>query len=228
MEKDQRKARKRYMIKTYSKAKDGAKKVAEHFSVREFACNDGSDKILIDSKLIELLEKIRQHTGKQVTITSAYRTGTYNKKVGGATNSQHTKGTAADIVVAGVDPMEIAQIAEYYLGATGGIGYYKYGRFTHVDVRTKMSRWKETAGRTTVTCQRFDTKGIKEEEKEEKTMPKVIAVKRNYKTNFNGKKAEVEACNIDGASYIKTRDLEKLGIKVEFNEKTEEIILTSK
>ena len=61
-------------IKAYSKAKDGNKKVSANFRVREFACTDGSDPIFIDSELVTILQKIRAHFGKIVTITSAYRT----------------------------------------------------------------------------------------------------------------------------------------------------------
>ena len=50
-----------------------------------------------------------------MTINSAYRTPAHNKAVGGATGSQHVKGTAADIVVAGAAPLEVAQYAEYLM-----------------------------------------------------------------------------------------------------------------
>ena len=35
-------------IKSYSLAKDGEKKLSANFRVREFACKDGSDPIMID------------------------------------------------------------------------------------------------------------------------------------------------------------------------------------
>ena len=65
---------------------------------------------------------------------------TYNKKIGGATYSQHIYGTAADIVVQGVKPEEVAKYAEYLMPKTGGIGLYP--TFTHVDVRVARARWK--------------------------------------------------------------------------------------
>jgi hypothetical protein len=127
------------MIKTYSLSKDGNKKLSTNFTVREFACKDGSDKILIDSELVEVLQKIREHFGKAITINSAYRNPTYNKKIGGVSNSQHTKGTATDIVVSGVSPLEIAQYAEYIMPNKGGIG--QYNDFVHIDVRANRARW---------------------------------------------------------------------------------------
>lgn len=133
------------MTVTYSKKASGNKKLSENFTVSEFACKDGSDKIIIDTALVELLQKIRNHFKSPVTITSGYRNAAYNKKVGGAPNSQHCLGTAADIVISGVTPLEIAQYAEYLLGTLGGIGLYK--SFTHVDVRKNRARWDNTSGR---------------------------------------------------------------------------------
>lgn len=126
-------------IKAYSKAKDGDKKLSTNFKVREFACTDGSDPIFIDSDLVNVLQKVRTHFGKSVTINSAYRTPTKNKAVGGTTYSQHLYGMAADIKVTGVSPKKVAQYVEKLLPNSGGIGIYS--TFTHVDVRKTKSRW---------------------------------------------------------------------------------------
>ena len=126
-------------INAYSKSKDGNKALSSNFKVKEFACTDGSDPIFIAPKLVTILQKIRDHFGKPVTINSAYRTAAKNKAVGGATYSQHLYGTAADIVVKGVDPKTVAAYAEKLLPNTGGIGIYS--TFVHVDVRATKSRW---------------------------------------------------------------------------------------
>lgn len=125
-------------IKVYSKAKDGNKKLSTNFRVKEFACKDGSDPVFIDSELVSVLQKIRDHFGKPVTITSAYRTPTRNKEVGGTVYSQHLYGKAADIKT-GVSPKEVAQYAEKLMPNSGGIGVYN--TFTHIDVRSVKSRW---------------------------------------------------------------------------------------
>lgn len=127
-------------IKAYSKAKDGSKKLSANFKVREFACTDGSDPIFIDTELVTVLQKIRAHFRKPVTITSAYRTPGRNKAVGGETYSQHLYGKAADIKVKEVTPKAVAAYAEKLLTGKGGIG--TYGTFTHVDVRSTKARWK--------------------------------------------------------------------------------------
>lgn len=126
-------------IKAYSKKKDGNTKLSKNFKVKEFACSDGSDPIFIDSDLVNVLQKIRTHFGKAVTITSAYRTPTRNKAVGGKTYSQHLYGKAADIKVKGVSPKKVAAYAEKLLPKSGGIGIYS--SFVHIDVRSTKSRW---------------------------------------------------------------------------------------
>ena len=131
-------------VKTYSVKKDGSTYLKPNFKVKEFACNDGSDAVLISDELVDLLQKIRDHFGVAVTINSGYRTSAYNKKVGGANNSQHVKGTAADIVAKGIDPLTVAQYAEYLMPNSGGIGVYQ--TFTHVDVRANRSRWDNRSG----------------------------------------------------------------------------------
>ena len=137
------------MIRTYSVKRDGDGKVSKHFRVREFASKDGADKVLIDDDLVALLEDIREATGgKAVTINSGYRSPEHNAAVGGVSNSQHVKGTAADIVVEDTDPLTVGQIAEHFLNKKGGIGVYK--SFTHVDTRATRSRWDQRSGKQVV------------------------------------------------------------------------------
>ena len=132
-------------VRTYSVSREGDRLLSAHFRVREFACRDGTDLVKIDTDLVELLERIRAAAGGAVTISSGYRTASYNQKVGGARYSQHLLGTAADIAVSGAGPLLVGQMAEYYLGGHGGIGVYQ--TFTHVDTRTTRARWDQRSGR---------------------------------------------------------------------------------
>lgn len=127
---------------TYSLEIHGANKLTPHFRVREFCCKDGSDEILIDGKLPKLLEQIRVWAEAPVNITSAYRTASHNRKVGGATGSYHVRGQAADIVVTGKTSAEVARFAQA-VGA-GGVGCYTAQRFVHVDTRATEYYWKNT------------------------------------------------------------------------------------
>lgn len=132
-------------VKTYKKGSTA--KLSKNFSVYEF--DDGKSRpcscttTLIDDKLVEYLQAIRDHFGKTVTITSGYRCPLYNGSTkGAATGSRHTKGQASDIVVAGVAPAKVAAYAES-IGVLG-IGLYetdKDGHFVHIDTRTAKSFW---------------------------------------------------------------------------------------
>lgn len=118
--------------------------VWEHFKRKEFACKCGKCggfPVEPDQKLVEILNKIRDHFDAPVVINSGIRCRTHNSSpaVGGATNSQHIYGTAADIRVEGVAPAKVADYAEELLPGTGGIG--RYNTFTHVDVRKIKARW---------------------------------------------------------------------------------------
>ncbi len=128
-------------INAYSKAKDGGKNLSAHFKVREFACGDGSDAVLVAPRLVMVLETIRSHFCAAVVIHSAYRTPQHNAKVGGAAHSQHCYGTAADISVSGQKPETVAAFARTLMPDWGGVGVYAKQGFTHIDVREKRSDW---------------------------------------------------------------------------------------
>lgn len=139
-------------VKTYSKMSTTS--LSKDFKVCEFSChgNGCCSTVMIDDKLVEYLQKIRDHFGKSITITSGYRCDTHNRNVGGATGSRHSKGQAADIVVSGVKPAEVAKYAES-IGILG-IGLYdtnKDGHFVHIDTRDYKSFWygQAQAKRTT-------------------------------------------------------------------------------
>lgn len=128
-------------INAYSKQTDGSKKLSSNFTVKEFACNDGSDTVLVAPRLVMVLQSIRSHFGKAVSITSGYRTPQYNAKVGGVEDSQHTYGTAADISIKGVSMADVAAYARSIMPDWGGVGIYKEQGFVHVDVREARSDW---------------------------------------------------------------------------------------
>ena len=133
-------------VRIFSLAKDGSRRLSEHFTVKEFASHDGADTVLIDMLLIEYLEKIRQHFGMPVHINSGYRTPEHNSRVGGVKNSYHTKGRAADIVVQGVKSLDVARFAETFV--CGGVGWYEAKSFTHIDTRPRHVLWKDSGSNT--------------------------------------------------------------------------------
>ncbi len=134
-------------MQVYSCAVDGARRLSANFAVREFACADGSDPVFIDSELVDVLQSIRDHFGRAVTINSGYRTVSHNRSVGGAACSMHCYGRAADVRVRGVAPADVAAYAETLLPDCGGIGTYPTGAkrprgWVHIDVRKPKARWQ--------------------------------------------------------------------------------------
>ena len=128
------------MLEAWSRTRDGTRKLSANFTVAEFACKDGSDPVFVDSSLAALLQKIRDHFGRPVVITSGYRTPAHNAKAGGAKFSQHLYGRAADIRVQDVSVEAVAVYAESLMPDRGGVGRYpvKAGRvagWVHVDTR---------------------------------------------------------------------------------------------
>ena len=158
-------------IKTYAKGSNT--KLSANFNSSEFDCHGSGccSSTLVDDKLVTYLQQIREHFGKPVNISSGYRCATHNKNIGGATNSRHSKGQAADIYINGVAPAEIAKYAES-MGILG-IGLYETssdGFFVHVDTRETKSFWygqkeasRTTFGGTTVaTNNKIDTSAVKD------------------------------------------------------------------
>jgi len=127
-----------------------------HFIVREFACKDGTDKVLIDDALLEILEDLRFEFTRRygdiyIRVGSGFRTRSYNTLIGGSAGSYYLYGMAADIDVVireggkEVDPNEVAKYLESK--RVRGIGCYKYADgqvWVHVDSRQSKSFWRQS------------------------------------------------------------------------------------
>lgn len=127
-------------IKTYTKAQANTK-LSTNFTVSEFAIKDVNYPCKVDMSLIDKLQNIRNYFGQPVNITSGYRCPSYNAKIGGATNSYHTKGQAADMYIKGLDPELVGLYAQVVLGMKG-IGIYHDDLFCHLDTRTSVFYWR--------------------------------------------------------------------------------------
>jgi uncharacterized protein YcbK (DUF882 family) len=122
-------------------------KLTANFKLEEFNSKCGRpipNNVL--PNIIELaknLQVLRDALGKSITITSGYRSPEHNAKVKGAKNSQHVKGTAADIKVKGMTPKEVAKVIEGLIASgkmtQGGIGIYP--SWVHYDCRKIKARW---------------------------------------------------------------------------------------
>lgn len=112
-----------------------------NFHREEFRCGDGTlaheDQLRM---LAQRLETLRTRIGgRQIHITSGYRSPAWNAQVGGEVNSYHTRGMAADIYVDGLSVEDLARAAD--AAGFDGIGRYYSQGFVHVDIRGYAARW---------------------------------------------------------------------------------------
>ena len=91
----------------------------------------------MDEKLIEVLNRIGVISTE---VTSGYRCPEHNAAVGGVADSQHVKGTAADIDAMRWSADDLATLAESY--GADGIGKYYDDCFVHIDTRGEEARWE--------------------------------------------------------------------------------------
>lgn len=77
-----------------------------HFAQHEFGCPcgkcNGYPAGNTSAKLLGILESLRSYYGKPITVTSGQRCPTYNRQIGGISNSAHIYGKAADIYIPGI------------------------------------------------------------------------------------------------------------------------------
>lgn len=113
-------------------------KNVKNFSVYEFACKH-CKRVRLKPDLLVKLEELRKAIGNRaIIVNSGYRCATHNRNVGGAKNSQHLYGSAADIVARGISVNTLYNHANKVF-SNGGVGRYK--TFVHVDVRGHRARW---------------------------------------------------------------------------------------
>jgi uncharacterized protein YcbK (DUF882 family) len=116
--------------------------LTENFKYGEFFC----DGIQLPDEyypnilaLAKELQKLRDYYKKPIIINSGWRTEEHNKEVGGAKNSMHLKGLAAD-----VRPPYGVNVKEFYVKARELTNFKGYGigqNFLHCDLRSKLTIW---------------------------------------------------------------------------------------
>ena len=69
----------------------------KNFNINEFACKCGCSFNIIDQRIIDMAQTIRDALGVPVRVNSGCRCEKHNANVGGVKGSKHTKGLAADL-----------------------------------------------------------------------------------------------------------------------------------
>ena len=128
------------------------KRPSEHVTWSELACHDEDrtpypkewelDRL---PELMRAFERVREICGFPLLINSAYRTRTYNGRIGGAFRSQHIEGRALDLrpSTGSADLYKLREAAGKARdeGLLRGIGYYP--TFVHIDTRPgKNATWR--------------------------------------------------------------------------------------
>jgi hypothetical protein len=95
--------------------------LSANFTLKELTKSDTATRLGLDNTpddealenlktLCEMvLQPVREHYGKSVSVNSAYRSPESNAAVGGSKTSDHCKGMAADIEIVGVANADLAQ-----------------------------------------------------------------------------------------------------------------------
>lgn len=116
----------------------------KHFARSGFACKgtnccNGSN--LIDDKLIDVLDTLRDRLGFPMPVSSGYRCPIHNQRVSTTgPNGPHTSGLAADISV-DRDKAVALLGAALQMQFTGiGINQKGSGRFVHLDIVPRDTR----------------------------------------------------------------------------------------
>ena len=81
--------------------------IMPHFNLMEFQC-PCCGTVKVHRKLAEALQRLRIACKRPVELTSGYRCARHNAEIGGARNSRHLKGLAADIAV----PSQLQDVME--------------------------------------------------------------------------------------------------------------------
>lgn len=94
---------------------------------------------------LKIVDALREHYNRPITLLSSYRSDAYNKAIGDAAkNSYHKKFMALDITVQGVSPRQVFTTLRRWRDEgkfSGGLGLYTNSGFVHIDTRGSEATW---------------------------------------------------------------------------------------
>lgn len=97
-------------------------KLSPHFSLEEFTFSQTAERLLWNNtpdaevianlkRVAHALEEVRTIINRPIVITSGYRSPKLNERIGGAKNSAHMRGLAADIIALSFgSPRDLAEM----------------------------------------------------------------------------------------------------------------------
>ncbi|MET3132852.1 zinc D-Ala-D-Ala carboxypeptidase [Oxalobacteraceae bacterium GrIS 1.11] len=116
-----------------------AEMTASQTATRQGIVNTPSQDVIDNlGRVAAVLEQIRALVGAPIHVSSGYRAPALNRAVGGAANSAHVLGLAADITVPSMTPQQLAKAIK-----AGGIEFDQLiyeGTWVHVGLATGAPR----------------------------------------------------------------------------------------
>ena len=128
--------------------------LSANFSASEFRCRGDEEgkpcachgAVLVDGKLVQVLQAFREYVGTPLILTSAFRCDLYNEAVGGHVRSFHRVGKAADVTSIqlrkDLEGMahDLGEIVQDLLGdGFGNVIWYGRRHFIHVDAGHRIA-----------------------------------------------------------------------------------------
>ena len=131
-------------------------RLSENFYLHEFLFSQTATRHKIpmepDEKVIKniqwlvdsCLQPLRNALQKPIRITSGYRPPRLNTMIGGSKTSAHRFGRAADIVVPGVEPIEVADLFVSLHKEFDQV-IHEFGRWVHIGIAERQRHQQLTA-----------------------------------------------------------------------------------
>lgn len=182
-------------VKTYSYRKQGNVYCSKHTQVKEMRCKDGTDTVLVDETLMEMIEKLfTKLQCKKYIISSGYRTPTHDKAVGGNGKGQHTLGKAVDACFywkdGSVIPAQIVCCVAQDLGFKGIANISNAYKYVHLDMRSSGKYYgDEIKSYNTVTSNFYNYFGVSKADVAKYTGEKTV----NYFPRYTGSTTSIVA-----------------------------------
>ena len=133
-------------MEAVSMCEDHGMRLSANFKITEFLTKGErkvtwqNEVVKVDRQLVLSLQKLRDNAATGIWLLSAYRDPAHNKRIGGATRSQHLFGKAVDL-----DRKRSPRISESAARAAGFNGIGMLSRTSpdviHMDVRATTARW---------------------------------------------------------------------------------------
>lgn len=119
-------------------------RLSKSFKRKHFACEcDGcQNNPAVDYQLVVILEDLAENFGSAPVVTSGIRCKDRNAQVGGASQSLHLTGKAADVYIPNVAPKAVFDYLVDRHPDSFGFGLYR--SHVHVDSRSRPYRWGNT------------------------------------------------------------------------------------